>query len=264
VKGMKGTFRKDRLGRRILRFVSEVLLQGKVIRQRPGPGLLHALVFWGFLAFGLETIDHFSEGYGGTLLGHGAFHRAFAVFVALWAVLVLVGILGLAYRRFVRKPETLGHFSTGSLIVVALIVILMVTYLVSFATGQEKGESTLGTVNWWVHAGSILAFLVVIPNSKHLHLVLSPFTTFLKDFELARIRPLDFEKEEFGAEALRDLDVHSGLGAFTCVECGRCHDHCPATQTGKRLDPKQVMLLLRKGLLEDPAQPAVSETVVPE
>jgi Fe-S oxidoreductase len=214
------------------------------------------------MAFGLETVDHFMEAFGGTILGRGAFHGAFAVFVAVWAVIVLVGILGLAYRRFVLKPETLGKFSAGSLTVAALITILMVTYLLAFATGQDKADSTLGAVNWWVHALAIMAFLIVIPNSKHLHLVLSPVTTFLKDFELARVRPLDFEKEEFGAETLSDLDVHTALGAITCVECGRCRDHCPATQTDKVLDPKQVMLLLRKGFLEDASQPAVD--AVPE
>jgi Fe-S oxidoreductase len=263
VRRARGGLRTDRPGRRILRFLSEVVFQSKVIRQRPGPGLLHAFVFWGFMAFGLETLDHFFEGFGGTVLGHGDFRAAFAVFVAAWSLVVLVGILGLAYRRFVTRPETLGKFSWGSLIVADLISILMITYLIAFITGHQKGDSTLGTVNWWVHSLAILGFLVVIPNSKHLHLVLSPITTFTKDFQLGRVRPLDFENEEFGAENLVDLHAHTALGAMTCVECGRCHDHCPATQTDKLLDPKQVMLLLRRGFLENPEQPAVGD-VIPE
>src|SRR5687767_4705211 len=52
------------LGPRIGKFVWEVLLQGLVIRQRPLPGIAHAFVFWGFLAFGLVTIDHFAAGVG--------------------------------------------------------------------------------------------------------------------------------------------------------------------------------------------------------
>ena len=48
---------------------------------------------------------------------------------------------------------------------------------------------------------------------------------------------LDFENEEFGAEVLNDLSAHTALGAFTCVECGRCRDHCPTAATDKVLNP---------------------------
>src|ERR1700731_2818853 len=56
------------IGRRPRDFVWEVLLQGKVIRQRPLPGFAHALVFWGFCAFALVSINHFAEGVGLHLL----------------------------------------------------------------------------------------------------------------------------------------------------------------------------------------------------
>ena len=54
--------------RRTGQFISEVLLQSKVIRERPLPGIAHAFVFWGFCAFALITINHFAEGFGITLL----------------------------------------------------------------------------------------------------------------------------------------------------------------------------------------------------
>jgi Fe-S oxidoreductase len=91
--------------------------------------------------------------------------------------------------------------------------------------------------------------------------VLAPFTTFLKDFQLARIHPLDFENDEFGASQLTELPTHTALGAFTCVKCGRCFDHCPARLSGKRLDPKQLMLDLRAGFLADPEQPIIGEVL---
>jgi Fe-S oxidoreductase len=264
VTSVKGTFRTDRPMERIWRFFVDVLCQNKVIRQRFVPGVLHAVVFWGFMVFAGATIEHFLEAFGVSVLGHGTFRMLLNGYTAMWAVLVLVGILGLAYRRFVTRPESLGdHLSVGSGIVAVLISVLMLTYLIALV-GPGRGDSTFGFVIWWMHAGAIIAFPPVIVQSKHLHLVLSPFTTYFKDLDLGRIRPLDFEKEEFGAEALKDLDVHTALGAFTCVECGRCHDHCPAVATGKVLDPKEIMLSLRKGMLEDVNQPAVSETVVPE
>lgn len=255
----KGRLSLDRPERRFVRFLKEVCFQSKVIGQRPLPGLSHTLVFWGFVVFLLETIHHFATAYGWYPLGHGAFHQVYGGIVALFAALVIVGITGLAFRRFVLRPEALGEFSWSSGIVTLFIWILMVTYLLRYFDLLET--PTAQTANWWIHSATILAFLALIPQSKHLHLVLGPFTTFLKDFELARIRPLDFEKEEFGAEKLSDLGPHSILGAFTCVECGRCFDHCPASQTGKALSPKQLMLDLRGGLLKNPDEMAVGPVI---
>lgn len=253
----------DQASRRIRRLIWEVILQGKVIAQRPFAGLMHALVFWGFLAFVPITIDHFGCGYGIRLLGTGAFYTSLATIVAILAVAVLIGIIALLIRRFVFHPPTLGPVKIESGIVGLLIVILMVTYLIDLY-GINDHTTAAAKANWWIHSLSILAFMWLIPRSKHLHLVLSPVTTFLKDFELAKIRPLDFEKEEFGAVKLKDFSAHTALGAFSCVECGRCYDHCPARNTGKLLDPKKLMLDLRDGFLKDPEQPILNATIEEE
>lgn len=250
----------DQIPRRLWRFVWEVLLQGTVIKQRPFAGLMHALVFWGFLAFIPITLDHFARGFGFYLLGRSELYATLSTIVAVLAVAVLIGMIALLVRRFVFRPPALGPVKLESGIVGLLIVILMVTYLLDLYTFTDHG-SVAAKANWWVHSLSILAFMWLIPRSKHLHLVLSPVTTFLKDFELARIRPLDFEKEEFGAVKLKDLSAHTALGAFTCVECGRCYDHCPARSTGKLLDPKKLMLDLRDGFLKDPEQAIVGATI---
>ncbi len=259
----KGEFSLDDLPSRISRFISEVVFQSKVISQRPAAGLMHAFVFWAFMAFILETLNHFTKGYGWEYLGHGIIHWIISAVVAVFAVLALIGIVYLFIRRFIFRPDALGeHFSYTSGLVALFIAILMVSYLLELCC-FEDGTSA-AQINWWIHAVTILAFLTLIPHSKHLHLVLGPFTTFLKDLTITRIRPLDFEKEEFGAEALTDLHKHTLLGAFSCVECGRCYDHCPARLTGKQLDPKQLMLDLRAGLLKDPSQNAVGEVISEE
>lgn len=280
-KASKG-FVFDQVPRRIGRFFWEVILQGKVIQQRPFAGLMHAFVFWGFIAFVPITLEHFGRGYRVALLGHGAFYNMLSMIVAVLAVAVLIGIIALLIRRFVFRPAALGPVKVESGIVGLLIVVLMVTYLLDFTLNRQivalnaeiqanphqqhsMADLILGPTaykfNWWIHTLSILAFMWLIPRSKHLHLVLSPVTTFLKDFELARIKPLDFEKEEFGALKLKDLSAHTALGAFTCVECGRCYDHCPARNTGKLLDPKKLMLDLRDGFLKDPEQAIVGATI---
>jgi Fe-S oxidoreductase len=122
----------------------------------------------------------------------------------------------------------------------------MITFLLTFRL--EEG-SFAERVNWWVHATVILVFMALIPASKHLHLVLSPITVFLKSPELGNLPNLDFEKEQVGLETVKDLGSKSALDAFTCVECGRCQVNCPAWGAGKELNPKTIILQTQEALL---------------
>src|SRR5436190_273844 len=97
-------------GPRIRQFLSEVVFQTKVIRQRPLPGLAHAFVFWGFCAFAFVTLNHFSEGAGFEFLSRGSVLGKFYFgFAAVFAVAVLVSITAIAIRRLVVRPKWLGH-----------------------------------------------------------------------------------------------------------------------------------------------------------
>ena len=86
----------------------------------------------------------------------------------------------------------------------------MVTFLLTFWVDEG---SPAGRVNWWVHSLVILLFLALIPASKHLHLVFAPLTVFLKSPELGAVPNLDFEKEEVGLEAVKDLGSKTVLDA---------------------------------------------------
>src|SRR6516164_6245378 len=93
---------------RVRQFLWEVMLQGKVIQQRPLPGIAHALVFWGFCAFAIITVNHFASGLGAPFLSReGALGRFYFAFVAVWALAVAVAIAGLFVRRFLVRPEWL-------------------------------------------------------------------------------------------------------------------------------------------------------------
>src|SRR5207237_3751465 len=143
-----------------------------------------------------------------------------------FATAVLGGILLLLVRRAIVRPAALGKtLSVESIVIACFIATLMVTFLLGFNLDED---TRAGQINWWLHMSVILAFLALIPASKHLHLVLSPVTVFLKSLELGRVPNLDFDKEEVGLEAVQDLPKKTVLDAFTCVECGRCQVHCPA------------------------------------
>src|SRR5271167_41871 len=98
------------IGKRVWDFFSEVLLQSKVIQQRPLPGIAHAFVFWGFCAFALVTLNHFATGIGFPFLSRtGWFGAIYFAMAALFAVAVAVSILALFIRRFFVRPKWLGE-----------------------------------------------------------------------------------------------------------------------------------------------------------
>jgi len=236
------------LRKRIWDFFWEVVCQAKVIRERPLPGLAHAFVFWGFCAFALVTLNHFAVGFGlGFLDPVGFFGRFYSWFAAIFAAACAIGIFGLFVRRFFVRPRWLGEkISYESGIIAALIFILMVTYLAAFAV---KSASPAALALWWIHSLSILVFLPIIPHTKHLHLVLSPATIFLSRGGFSKIPPLVGD-EDFGLVTGKDLTQLTSLQSYSCVECGRCTEHCPANNTGKELNPKEIILGLRGYLNE--------------
>ena len=251
-------FRLASIGKRIWDFFWEVVCQAKVIRQRPLPGLAHAFVFWAFCAFALVTLNHCAVGLGGGFLDPaGIFGRFYSYLAAAFALACAIGILGLFVRRFLVRPRWLGaDLSWESGFIALLIFALMVTYLAAFfVTDAEPAARIL----WWVHTLTLLAFLPVIPHTKHLHLVLSPATIFLSRGSFSAIPPLAGD-EDFGLVAGKDLTQIVSLQAYSCVECGRCSEHCPATNTGKLLNPKEIVLGLRGYLNE--FSPASEEPLI--
>ncbi len=236
------------IGKRVWDFFWEVLCQAKVIRERPLPGLAHAFVFWGFCAFAIVTLNHLVVGFGaGFLDPKRLIGRFYFYLAAAFAVACAAGILGLFFRRFFVRPRWLGDkVSYESGVIALLIFLLMATYLASFAVTDA---SPVARILWWAHTLSLLIFLPIIPHTKHLHLVLSPATIFLSRGGFSRIPPLVGD-EDFGLVAGTDLTQLVSLQAYSCVECGRCSEHCPATNTGKELNPKEIILGLRGYLNE--------------
>ena len=240
-------FSVDNLPFRIRRFVRDVLLQVRTIRERPVTGLMHAFVFWGFVAFGGYTTVEFLFGLGIVDLTETRWFQAYRVMLTPFAAAVLVGIVYLLIRRALVRPIALGdHVSLESVVIALFITTLMVTFLLTF---RLQAGTTVASVNWWIHALVILAFMALIPASKHFHLVLSPVTVFLKSPELGNLPNLDFEKEQVGLETVKDLGSKMALDAFTCVECGRCQVNCPAWGAGKELNPKTIILQTQAALL---------------
>ncbi len=124
----------------------------------------------------------------------------------------------------------------------------------------------LERTGWWLHFLMVMAFLLYLPYSKHLHILLAfPNTYFARQDLRGRMLnmpeitteiksmlglsneepPSDGEIPEFGARDVMDLSWRSILGAYACTECGRCTEECPANITGKKLSPRKIVMNVR-------------------
>lgn len=156
------------------------------------------------------------------------------------------------------------HYAdTGNFVLSGLLAPVMTDWVPSTLIGIER-------VAWWLHILGIFAFLNYLPYSKHLHILLA-----FPNAYFARLYPQGYMKNmvavqnevlyamqpelaptdaappgKFGAKDVFDLSWKNLLDAYSCTECGRCSAACPATQTGKLLSPRKIMMDTRDRLEE--------------
>ena len=268
--------RTQQLGRRLKDELVIYLLQRKLLK-RPYylRGLAHALIFWGFLVITLGTVDLLTSGLVGVRMP-GAESGFFVWAVDVFAALVLASILLALVRRAFFKPPRM-HIALDGYIILGLIATLMLSLLLFENAGLAAGylalhqaapplaqllpipypaglAAGLFATAWWVHVVTVLGFAAYLPQSKHLHIVTTlPNVFFRSQRPRGALRFVDQieEQETFGAASLRDLSWKQHLDGYTCTECGRCSDNCPALATGKPLDPQKIVLDLRDLLLKE-------------
>jgi len=283
--GAKGPQRWDRPVERLGYAVGRVGAQICSIKDRPLVGTMHAFIFYGFVFFAIATINHVTRAFVPefSLWGHGLFNNLWFLGVDIIAILTSIGAIFMFVRRYVFKPEPITKpwplsRSPQSAIVLGFIFGLMVTYLLNqgadmILTGKSfaawmpfsHATSTLlagmsipslqiwNAVFWWAHILMVLGFLVFIPHSKHLHLIAGPINIFFRTREPdGTLQKIDFENtEEFGVTNVNQFQWKNIMDFFSCVDCGRCQDVCPAYASDKPLSPKVVMMSMRKHILHE-------------
>jgi Fe-S oxidoreductase len=239
--------RADHIGRRIAIFFVEVLGQTKV-RKRLTAGWAHAMIFWGFLAFAVSTLnllDRLAVGGQGFLVGP---LDGFDLVVDVFAALIILGCVVLAVRRYVVKPPYLTYHSHESGIVLAAIAVIAVTHL-----GERYLAGTTSTYFGYAHLVVAFTFLAYVPTSKHFHILGAPFNSVLQQLQdHQKMDFMDLEKEldeakgeTYGFNRLGQLGWKDRLDLITCIECGRCQEACPAYATGKLLSPRDFIVDLK-------------------
>jgi Fe-S oxidoreductase len=270
---------------------SEVIGQRKLLRWSV-PGTAHALTFWGFTILLLTILEAYGDLFSKTFAIPVIGHWAFIGFIEdLFAVGVLAGIITFAVIRLRSDPKRLGRDSrfdgshTGAAWLVLLGIFLVITTLLLYRGAQiNTGDfpyphgafASQIVANWLAPLGTsansaietaallaqvvlIMAFLVFVTYSKHLHIFLAPVNVLFsrRPDGLGALQPmrsggkvLDFEEADpdadiFGRGKIEDFTWKGLLDMATCTECGRCQSQCPAWVTGKPLSPKMVILDLR-------------------
>jgi Fe-S oxidoreductase/nitrate reductase gamma subunit len=272
--------RVDQPLRRVWGFVVYVIGQKRLL-QDPVPGLMHAFIFWGFIALLVTTGNYLTNGLVETVVAWplGGVLWSLAVGLAnLFIGLVLVGLAVAVWRRVIVRPARLA-LSRDAFVILGMILgvvlselagdglrfvaqpddpgrslALLAGPLASLLTpiGPSSAEVAFGAFAW-LHIGFVLAFGAYLPFSKHLHILTSEPNVYFRNLEpRGALRKMDLEAEPppgeepvFGAKGLKDLTWRHLLDGLSCTECGRCMEFCPASMTGKTLSPKHFMEGLR-------------------
>jgi len=275
--------RFDRPCERVKRTLVIAIAQSKILRE-PLAGIMHALIFWGFLVLLFAVIESIGEGLvdGFSFRFLGTLYSTFAFKQELFCGLVVLSVIVALFRRNVLRPKRLqveGHSGLDATLILLTILFIMLTMLgqnasrmVITAAQDSEGRflswmlkpmfETMSIdsvhiwfeVYWWLHIGLVLGFLNYLPFSKHLHVLTSiPNVYFLNLKPRGGLKPLNLEAEnveKFGASDIQDLTWKQLLDGYTCTECGRCTASCPANITGKILSPRKIIMDIRQRLEE--------------
>ncbi len=250
--------------------VTEVGLHTKLFRDRYS-GLAHFLIFWGFIVLTINTLWFLWQG---VWMSHAPMPGWLAVWLTpvddISAGLVILASLMALFKRYGMRTPRLKR-NADAAVILLLIIVIVLADLFREAWGLShhlvSGYAPLGQWIWhhllasYTHTPSLglafnavklfaeLGFLVYLPYSKHFHLVVAPFNVFLRPKKLSgTIIPIDFTDEDadhYGLSTVRDMTWKDMMDPYSCVQCGRCDDACPAHQTGKVLSPMQLMIDLR-------------------
>ena len=273
----KEAIRGDRLFERLVTTLKIAFGQSKLMQEK-GAGWMHALIFWGFIVLLFRAAEFFLIGFFPeaefSFPGSNLLFKAYAWVKDLAVILVTLAVFYALYRRLVLKPKRLTLSGEG-LAILFLILAIMVSDMLFEATylaiNPEGDSGPIGRVlasvlsgynilrylhslSYWTHVTSILLFLVLLPRSKHFHILTSiPNVFFSKLGPGNGLSRIDFEKEEsFGLVNMEDLNWKQILDLHTCTQCGRCDRLCPAWATEKPLSPQQVTVDLRDHLNSAP------------
>lgn len=267
-------------GRRIQSLLEYVAGQRRLFRFLL-PGTAHFFIFWGFLILFPTILQAILDGllaftgneYLLPLMNLGPI----ALLQDLVALLVIIAASYDLYVRLVVEPERYkgSHKKEGVRVLIYIITIMLSLLVMNgarinlgedamaawrpissaigslFASLDEQAEIIVAETSYWIHLGVVLLLLTELPGGKHFHVVTSLPAVFLRNLEPKGRLPVAPEFDgDVGISKAEQFRWRQMLDFYTCTECGRCQDVCPAYESGLPLSPKLLIMSLRDNLME--------------
>jgi Fe-S oxidoreductase/nitrate reductase gamma subunit len=272
--------RTEQVRRRLGALLLYALGQRRVLEQRY-PGLMHGLIFYGFVVFFIATSLVGIQMDLHLLILQGPFYLAYEAVVNAFALLFLIGLGLAAFRRYLLRPDRLNirrddAYVLGSL---AFIAITGLSLEVMRLRGQQPpwaAWSWLGNALsqlfgpppeqppaiypfvWWVHQLTTFGLIATLPYTKFLHIVTGPVNIFLRRFDapgaLPKIENIETTEQPLGVGSIPQFTWKQLLDGDACMECGRCQAACPAYAANQPLSPKRVVMDFRDRMSEYPGK----------
>ena len=279
--------RCDNLGVRFTEMLLYAFGQKRVLAKPFG--INHFIIFWSFLILLVANTEFILNGLFPHSIK--LIKLPFELYVPLAFMIDIASLLALtavavaAVRRLFAPPfpeaRTLQAFFILSLIATLMLATFalnateLATYMLksgvdpaSFLAQARKimpisaslsvllPPLELGTIHfaaWWAHALALMAFICYLPNSKHMHILTAIPNCFFHRLEAPNTQPReDFViGNTFGVDRVDRYSWKDLLDSFSCTECGRCQKVCPASITGKPLNPRAVIHDIKVNLLEN-------------
>ena len=251
------------------------ILQTRMFTE-PDVAIMHFGLFLGSTILLIGNINFVTGGIPEAIVGYPFNGAIWAFLLGLQNVMAVAALSGVAYalyRRLVVKPKRLSgistrvHFQVLAFITAVVATEFVAQWFEAAAFGPIDGAfisnflgaflANLGhditnavfVALWWSHVVVLAAFLVFVPTNKHFHIYTSFVNTWLRKLEpRGQLPMMDLEREDatFGTRTLADLGWKDVFDGFTCTECGRCTAACPANRTGKELDPRALIMGIRR------------------
>lgn len=289
--------RFDRIPERVKLVATHALGQVRTLSQAY-PGVMHAIIFWGFLALFmgtvLATIDYdITLPLFGYKLLKGSFYLYYESVLDLFGLFFVIGLGMAVWRRFVARPARIDPTARFAGILGLLFIINVTGFvmegsriavvkpawgpwspvgwaLAQILLGAGVSEGSLRATHlgvWLFHAAISLGFIALVPYSYFVHLLTTPLNIFFSKLgprgEIPKIENIE-EAETLGVSRLEEFSWKRRLDFDACVECGRCQAACPAYLAGTALSPKWIIVKLKRHMHGELAGPIHGELIKPE
>ena len=275
--------------KRVQAEIVEVLGQRKLLKKTV-PGVAHFFTFWGFTILLFTIIEAygalFQSNFAIPLIGHdswlGFLEDFFSVAVLVALVVFTVIRIKNSPARKERSSRFYGSHTDAAWITLGGIALVVITLLLYRAAQVNTGNFPYSDFAFASHlvanplrplgaatnrdlvsvfllgnVAVLMAFLVFVTYSKHLHIFAAPLNVAFSRrpkalgalWSTPNMDPEQLTEDTvFGAGKIDDFTWKQLLDLATCTECGRCQELCPAWGTGKPLSPKLLIMSLRDHL----------------